>query len=347
MFSIHTIKADPTTFILQYVQGKIRREGNGLAFWYSTLTTSLVAIPTSSTDIPFIFNEITADFQEISLQGQLTFRIARPKQLAQLMNYTLDPKTRRYLSEDPQQLAHRITTLAQVSLSHQLSRLDLRQALQASSQLVATTQSTLAQSEIIQSLGVEILDLSILALKPTPATARALEAAVREQLLEEADVAINKRRNAAIEQERGIRENELRTELAVQAKQREIKEAEMETKKSLQAQQNQLAQAQLEADIQHEAKRREWIQLSIANDNQQADSRAYAIAALLQAMATTDVKLIEAITAAKLAPEQLMAQAFKELAGHSEHIGQLNITPDLLQALTTHIDTKHTRPARQ
>ena len=81
---------------------------------------------------------------------------------------------------------------------------------------------------------MEVLDLSILAIKPNPEMSRALETEVREKLLEEADQAIYARRNAAVEQERAIKENELNTEIAVENKQRQIKEAKMDAELAVQ-----------------------------------------------------------------------------------------------------------------
>ena len=78
MLGIQFIKIPPTTHVIQYRGGKIVREGAGISFFYHSPTTSLVAVPVGSTDVPFIFEEQTADYQNLSLQGQITFRIAEP-----------------------------------------------------------------------------------------------------------------------------------------------------------------------------------------------------------------------------------------------------------------------------
>lgn len=90
MFGIRFIKVQPTTYLLQYQRGHVVREGTGLSFFYYGMTTSLVAVPTASTEEPFIFEETTADYQKVSIQGQVTYRVADPKKLAALMNYTLN-----------------------------------------------------------------------------------------------------------------------------------------------------------------------------------------------------------------------------------------------------------------
>ena len=115
MFGIRFIKVQPTTHLLQYKNGKIARSGVGLAFFYYAPTTSLVAIPIASTDAPFIFNEVTADFQEVSIQGQVTYRIADPQKLSQLLNFTLDQGGRNYVSDDPQKLSQRVINVTRTS----------------------------------------------------------------------------------------------------------------------------------------------------------------------------------------------------------------------------------------
>src|SRR5262249_55621291 len=55
MFGIRYIKVPPTTYLLQFQRGHLVREGVGQAFFYYEPTTSLVAIPTASSEVPFIF----------------------------------------------------------------------------------------------------------------------------------------------------------------------------------------------------------------------------------------------------------------------------------------------------
>ena len=75
-------KNPPTTYVLHYQNGRVRREGPGLAFWYFRPASTIVAIPLASRDVPFAFSEVTADFQPVTLQGQLTYRVADPRRLA-------------------------------------------------------------------------------------------------------------------------------------------------------------------------------------------------------------------------------------------------------------------------
>jgi len=323
----------PTSYLLQYKKGRIVREGAGLSFFYYAPTTSLVVVPIASTDAPFIFNEVTSDFQEISIQGQANYRITDPKRVSQLLNFTLDASARGYVSDDPQKLSARVINVIKVLTRKELQTLALRDALRASDGLVREVTKGLAASTEISSLGLEVLGLSILAIKPNPETGRALEAEAREQLLREADEAIYARRNSAVEQERAIRENELNTEIAVENKKRQIREAQMDAERAVQEKQHQLRDAEMEANIALEEKNKQLVALSTENTKAEADAKAYGVSATMKALEGVDSKVLQALASVGMQPDQLVAIAFQGLAERADKIGQLNISPDLLREL--------------
>lgn len=333
MFGIRFIKIPPTTHVIQYSGGKIVREGAGISFFFYSPTTSLVAVPVASTDVPFIFEEQTADYQTVSLQGQITYRIAEPKKLAALMDFTLAAHGRGYASEDPEKLPQRVINLVHVLARAEIEKLPLRQTLRASEPLVAAIRAQLTALPELTALGLEVLGLSLLAIKPTPETARALEAETREQLLKGADEAIFMRRNAAVEQERAIKENELNTEIAVENKKRQIRETQMEAEKAVQEKEAQLERAKLESSIGLEDERKKLVALAAENAKAESDTRAYGISTTMQALASADASVLQALATTGMKPQQLIAFAFQELAAKADKIGNLNISPELLSEL--------------
>ncbi len=333
MFGLRFIRIEPTEFVLQFKNGKVVREGTGLSFFYFAPTTSLVLVPVGSVDVPFIFEEVTADFQQVTVQGQISYRVADPKKLAQLMNLTLAPNGRDYSSDDLKKLPQRLINHAQVLTRASLKSLPLRAALGRSDTLVDALREGLRTASVIASLGIEVLGLSILALKATPETVRALEAEAREQLLREADAAVYSRRNAAVEQERAIKENELNTEIAVENKKRQIKETQLETEKTIQHKKRELREAEMATQIALEEKNKALVELSAANARGQADAKAYGIAAVMQALSQTDPRTLQAVASIGMDPGKLIALAFKDLAEGADRIGQLNVSPDLLREL--------------
>lgn len=333
MLGVRFIKVQPTTYLLQYRNGSIAREGVGLSFFYFAPNSSLVAVPVASTEAPFIFEETTADYQTVTIQGQVTYRVADAKKLAALMNFTLDASGRGYTSDDPQKLPQRVINAVKVLARAELQKLTLREALRASDELVRTVRANIATSPELVSLGLEVLGLSVLAIKPVPETARALEAETRERLLREADEATYARRNSAVEQERAIKENELNTEIAVENKKRQIREAQMDAEKAVQERQHELQRAEMMSNIGLEEKRKELVALATDNEKQQADARAYAVSATMKALGTVDARILQALAGVGMKPEQLIASAFQEIAGRADKIGQLNISPELLREL--------------
>jgi len=333
MFSVRYIKADPTTHVFQYRKGRLVREGTGLSFFYFVPTTSLVAVPVASIDAPFIFQEVTSDYQTITIQGQVVYRVSDPKRLSEMMNFTLDAVRQDYVSEDPVKLPQRIINQVQVLIRNELQNLPLREVLNASDTLVEKVKGTLKTSRVIEALGVEVLDFSILAVKPTPDTSRALEAGVREQLLKEADEAIYDRRNACLDQERAVKENELNTEIAVEHKRREIRETQVDAERSVQEKRRLLREEEMATKISLEKKNSELVNLTVENAKVEADAKAYSVSTIMSTIDKIDPKIINALASVGMEPDKLIALSFRELAESAAKIGELNISPDLLREL--------------
>ena len=215
-------KSNPTDYVLLYRQGQVRRAGPGLAFFYWAPTTSIASIPISTIDIPFILNEMTGNFQAVTVQGQVTYRIANPQQLAGLLNFTVDPRTHARLSTDPERLPQRIVNALQAHLHAELLRRSLEDTLRQAADIAAAVMAQVKAEVMLTAMGVECLTLVINAIKPTPEMAKALEAEYREGLQQRADQAIYTRRAVAVEQERRIKENELNTQVTLEQKRQEL-----------------------------------------------------------------------------------------------------------------------------
>ena len=333
MFGIKFIKVQPTTYLIEYKKGKVAREGAGLSFLYFTPTTSLVAVPVGSRDCPFMFEIETNDFQSVTVQGQVTYRIAKPRSAAEMLNFTLKPDARTYASDDPEKLAERVTALAKVVIQGAVGALGLRAALRSADAISATVAERFAKHPEVVALGLELLGLSILAIKPALETGRALEAQAREAILKAADDAIFERRNSSVDGERKIRENELNTEIAVEQKKRQIRETQLEAEASLHAKRDDLNRADMAASIGLEEERKAFVERKAANIRTLAEADAHRVQTVMEALKNADPRIVQALAAAGMEPGQLIAQAFGGIAERAEKIGELNVSPDLLNAL--------------
>ena len=333
MFGLRYAKTSPSTYVIQYRNGQPVREGTGLAFFYFAPNASLVSVPLESVDVPFMFNEVSSDFQEVTVQGQVTYRVADTKLLASLMNFTLKPNGE-YVSEDPTRLPQRVVNAVQVQLRSVLSGRSLHELLRGWEQMVQSVRDGLRRPDGLASLGLELVNLAVLAVRPNPETARALESTVREQILKQADDAMYLRRNSAIEQERAVKENELNTEIAIEIKKRQIRETQLEAERAALERRQQIQDQEMAGRIALEDKNKALTDLRVENARKEAEAKAYAVGSVMKAVQGVDPKVLQALTVGNADPSALIAMAFQGLAENAERIGELNISPDLLQQLS-------------
>jgi len=361
MFGIKFIRFDTTKHVVLYKNGKIKMEGRGLSFFYYAPNSSIAAIPVGSNDVQFIFNELTVDFQTISIQGQITYKIENPKQLAEYLDFTVDHNGE-YKTNELEKLHQRLINEAQTATSAFVQSLELKQAVRSAKKIEENITAGLKTSKAVQLLGIEPLSINVIAVKPDPKTEKALEAATRESLQKEADLAVYNRRQFSVEQERIIKETELSTEIAIEEKKRQISEKKMETDVLNAENERKLREMRINADISVdtikmegdikkeennklirklkveteiavEEQRTLLVNMSVANKKKEADAKGYEIEVTLQPYKNIDWKVLSAISGDSNNPANQMGLAFREMAENAQKIGTLNITPDLLQTI--------------
>jgi regulator of protease activity HflC (stomatin/prohibitin superfamily) len=313
MLGFRYAKAPPTTHVLVQRGGKIVHQGRGITCIYFALRTTVSWVPVASQDLPLAFELTTADYQQVTVQGQLTWRIANPVRVAELLDFSIRANGS-HASQDPERLSERIVQAVRARSTGHVQQLTLREALRSLEPMAAEVLRLLRTGEELALLGAEALSLTITSIQPAPEMARALEAEAREALQRESDAAIAARRQAAVEHERKIREREMETEIRVAELTRQKQETEMA------------------GQIAVEAQRRELIATQVENDRKAAEARAYALSQLIEAAQKTDWRLLLALQGGGMDPRANVALAFRELASTS-HVGTLNITPDLLTEL--------------
>ena len=288
-------KGQPTEYVIKYSSGKVVREGAGLAFYYLCHNTQIVAVPTSTLDANFVFNETTNNFQAVTIQGQVTYRIANARQAAALLNFTIEPNRRNYLSPDPEKLPQRISHIIQMETRGEIQKRTLEETLRDSQAIAAVVLERIREAQLLTPLGVELINIFFVSAKPTPEVAKALEAQYRETLLRQADEAIYARRAAAVEEERKIKENELHTDIALAERRQQLIEREGQNAQ----QEAEFRGRALEAEAQHRAR---------ASEMELAVYKGFA-------------------------PPAILALAMKELGQNASRVGNLTITSEILASL--------------
>lgn len=331
-------KFEPTDYVMKVKKGKIVEQGPGLSFFYNTMNTSMMVLPMTAFDMGFVYDDImTSDFQKIHVQGDISYTITDYERASRMVDFSYRDSRKEYegtLSEAKTRMAKRIMNLTKVYITKFISARDVRGAIRSADELAEVLRNGLKEDETIQEFGLQVLAVSILGILPQPDTRKALEAATREEILKQQDDAIYKRRNAAIEQERAIKENELNTEIKVAEKAKEKKEREMETRRMLQEKQAELDAEKISNDIQLEEERQRLVDLQTENEKKKSDAKAYDSEVLLRTFAEVDTEIIKALAVSGMDSRALIAKAFVEIGDKADKIGVLNVSPDLLETLT-------------
>lgn len=331
MFGICHIKFDAMTYVIHFKNGQVEKKGRGLSFFYFSPNSSIVAVPLGSNDLPFIFEESTNDYQSISIQGQVTYKIGNPEQLTELLDFTVNGRGI-YKKNDIEKLNQRIINEAQTATSSFIHELGLKDSIRSAKAIETKIKEGLQSSQALSILGLEIVAVNILAVKATPEMTRALETETREKLSQEADQAVYARRNFAVEQERKIKESELNTEIAVEEKKKQIDEKKMEAAMQKAENDRKLRELKVQADIAVENQRKLLIEQKNTNEMKEADAKGYVMETTLKPYKEMDWKLVTALQN-NADPKFSVALAFRQLAENAEKIGTLNISPDLLESI--------------
>jgi hypothetical protein len=281
--------------------------------------------------LPFIFNETTKDYQTITIQGQITYKIGNPKQLADVLDFTVNGNGV-YKKDDTEKLNQTIVNEAQTATSSFIHQLGLKEAIRSAKSVEKNITEGLLNSTAIKLLGIEILSINILAIKASPEMERALETETRENLQQEADQAIYARRNFAVEQERKIKESELNTEIAIEEKNKQIAEKQAETEVQKAENELKLREMKVQADIAIENQRKVLLEQKTANERKEADTQGYVLETTLKPYKDLDWKILTALNN-NSDPKFNISLAFRELAENAGKIGNLNISPELLENL--------------
>ena len=331
MLGIKHINFDSMTYALHYKNGKVVKEGRGLSFFYFEPNSSIVAIPMGSNDLPFIFSESTNDYQTVTIQGQVSYKVENPLNLANVLDFTVNGNGK-YLKNDIEKLNQRIINEAQTATSAYIHNIKLKDAIRSAKEIETKIFDGLKDSQAINLAGIQVLGVNVLAIKATPEMTKALETETKEKLQQDADHAIYERRNFAVEQERKIKESELNTEIAVEEKQKQISEKKMESSVQKAENERKLREMNLEADISIEEQRGILITQKTENDKKEAETQGYVIETTLKPYKNIDWKLLTALNN-NSDPKFNISLAFRELAENANKIGNLNVSPDLLDSI--------------
>lgn len=211
------LRGAPTAHVRHHRSGRLVHDGPGLSFWYRALTAALSEVPVDDRELAMTFHARTLDFQDVTVQATVTYRVGDPALAAERLDFSIDPDTGAWRGAPLEQLAGLLTETAQQHALDVLARTPLATALVDGVAAVRERVAAgLAAEPRLPATGIEVVAVRVVALRPEPEVERALRTPARELIQQDADRATYERRAVAVERERAIAENELasRIELA-------------------------------------------------------------------------------------------------------------------------------------
>jgi hypothetical protein len=309
------LRAAPTAHIRHQRNGQLVHDGVGLSFWFRPLTAAISELPVDDRELPLMFHARTRDFQDVAVQGAITFRVGDPAIASSRVDFSIDPERGRWRGTPLEQIGGLLTELAQQHALDTLARMRLDQALADGVAAVrAQVAAGLGADQRLAETGIEVLGVRVVAVRAEPEVERALQTPTREAVQQDADRATYERRALAVERELAIAENELQNQIELAGREEQLV-----------AQRGQNARRQ--AEEQAAAGR-----ISTGADAERRRTMADADADATRAVGAAEAEAEGARLAGyrDLEGVTLVGVALKELAAHLPDIGTLTVTPDLL-----------------
>lgn len=72
------LRSAPTAHIRHHRRGRLVHDGPGISFWFRALSAALSEVPVNDRELAMAFHARTADFQDVTVQATVTYRISDP-----------------------------------------------------------------------------------------------------------------------------------------------------------------------------------------------------------------------------------------------------------------------------
>ena len=220
---VRHLRGSSTSHVEQVRNGRTVRAGVGASFWFRPLGAVLNEVPVDDRELPLLFHARTSDFQDVTVQATVTYRVTDPTTAAGRIDFSIGPDTGQWRSTPLDQVAGMLTESAQQYAIDLLATADLPTALAwGVGPLRTAVAEGLAGDERLAQTGISVVGVRVVAVRPEPEVEKALRTPTREQVQQQADRATFERRAVAVERERAIGENELQTQIELARREEQL-----------------------------------------------------------------------------------------------------------------------------
>ena len=216
---VRHVRSMPTTHALHYRGRRLVGGGRGLSAWVWPMDESVAEIPVDDRDLVLAVHGRTSDYQDVMVQGVVTYRVVDAERLAARVDFAIDLRTGGYTREPISRLEVLLSQLAQEEVLRYLARTPIRAVLtDGIARLREAIDLALATAPQLPEFGLAVTAVRITGIRPNPDLEKAFEAPMRERIKQESDEAAFERRALAVEKERAIAENEMQNRIELASK---------------------------------------------------------------------------------------------------------------------------------
>lgn len=316
------LRGEPSSHILRFRKGRLVASGRGVSLWFFPLSTSIVEVPADDRELSYLFHGRSADFQDLTAQGVITYRVTDPGTVSDRIDFTIDLRSGAHLRQPLDRLGLLLTQLAEQHAWSLIAATPLKTILTNGHEMIrGRIADGLREDAGLSALGIEVVSVRVSSISPTAELERALEMPTRELIQQEADEATFRRRAMAVEKERAIQENELENQIEL-AKKEELLIAQRGANEKRRAADESEAR-KIETGGQAERTRIE------------AEARADALRHVEGARVESEGRRMDIYR--DLPRDVLLGLAARELASKLQKIDHLNLSPELLSPMLSRL----------
>ncbi len=202
------LRSESNMHIRRFRSGRLVKSGKGLAFWFMPMGSSIAELPTDDRELQFFFQGRSRDFQEVTIQGEIIYRVSEPDCLADRIDFSIDLETGAHRNQPLEQLASLFTNTAQKHATRYIASKDIRQLItDGPEDIQIAIEQGFAAEDVFEEMGLGVVSLGIKEIRPVAELEKAMQTPTRKSIQQNADEATFQRRALAVEKERAIAEN--------------------------------------------------------------------------------------------------------------------------------------------
>ena len=339
-FGVKHIRSEASFHVVHYSAGARVRSGRGLSFWFLPLSASVAEVPVDDQELSLLVQSRSADFQAVSAQLSVTWRVLDPDRLADRVDFSIHLSAGAWLRQPLDKISGMLGQIVQQVATDYIVRTRLAELLERGVEaLTDRVREAFGAASGLVELGLTVVNVAVPAIRPSPDVEKALQTPAREAIQQEADKATFERRDGkpsqllslralAVDRERAISENELNNRIALAHKEERLIEQQGANERRKVTEAAEASRIRASSDAERMRLERE--------------TEAGGIRVVEEARVEAERHRIDIYR--DLPADVLTGLALRDLATHLPDIDTLNISPDALStALSRWLNAGATR----